>query len=106
MKIHKISTLVLLAVVMLASGIAYAELVQGEVTNVDLEGNALEVQKKDATTGATESLRISVSDTTAYSGEVTALAEMIEGDVVKIEADKDATSGNWVAKSVEVSAGE
>lgn len=105
MKIRTISILTLLAV-LIASGLAFAEMIEGEVTNVDLEGNAIDVQKGGAAAGATETMHISVSDTTTYSGEVTALAEMIEGDLVKVEAEKDAASGNWVAKSVEVSVGE
>lgn len=103
-------TLVVLALMLVVSGLAYAELVEGEVTSVDLEGKALEVNKKTdaaATADATaEKVRISVDDQTTYAGEVTALAEMIEGDQVKIEAEKDATSGNWVAKSVEVATAE
>ena len=107
MKIQKRTAMVLLALMIVMSGAAYAEMVQGEVTNVDLEGKAIELQKKaDPAAGlAAEQLKVTVSDTTAYSGEVTALEEIIEGDVVKMEADKDA-SGNWVAKSVDVSLGQ
>lgn len=94
--------LVLLAVAFLASGVAYAEVVEGTVASVDLAGKALKVTKTDAATGASEEVSISVNDTTTYSGEVTALAEVIEGDTVKVEAEKDAASGNWVAKSVDV----
>lgn len=88
--------------ILAASGAAWAETVQGEVTAVDLTGKTLKVKKADAA-GAGEEVSISVSDTTTYSGEVTALAEVIEGDEVKIEADKDAATGNWAAKSVDVS---
>lgn len=105
MKLGKVTWLVLAMFLSLSAGVAYAEAVQGEVTNVDLEGKAIDVEKTDAQ-GAKEILKISVDDTTTYSGEVTALEEMIEGDAVKIEADKDATTGNWVAKSVAVSVPE
>lgn len=104
MKAHKIAALALAAAVVLTCGAAYAELVEGKVVSVNLDGNSLDVEKKDAATGATEKVSISVSDATTYSGEVTALAEVIEGDAVKVEADKDATSGKWTAKSVDVAA--
>jgi len=102
----KVSLFLALALVLTMSGVAFAETVQGTVSSVDLAGKVLKVSKKDAATGAAEDVSISVNDTTTYTGEVTALAEVIEGDTVKIEADKDATSGNWVAKSVEVAATE
>lgn len=101
--------LAMLALMLVASGLAYAELVQGEVASVDLEGKAIEINKTaaDAAAGAAaEKVRVSVNDKTTYAGDVTALAEVIEGDKVKIEAEKDATSGNWVAKSVEVATAE
>lgn len=94
----------LVALMLVASGVAFAEMVEGEVTAVDLAGNSLTIAKTDAATGATENVAISVSDATTYSGEVTALAEVIEGDKVKVEADKDATSGKLTAKSVDVAA--
>ncbi len=84
---------------LLASGVAYAEMVEGSVASVDLEGKKISVTKAD---GA--SVDIWTNDATTYAGEVTALAEMIEGDEVKIEAEKDAASGNMMAKSVEVPA--
>jgi len=94
---------VVMALVLVASGVAYADMVEGEVVSVDLTGNMLEVAKTDAATGTTENLTISVDDATAYSGEVTALAEVVEGDQVKLEVEKDAATGNWMAKSVDVS---
>lgn len=94
------------AVALLVSGVAFADTVQGTVASVDLAGKVIKVSKTDAATGATEEVSISVNDTTTYSGEVTALAEVIEGDKVKVEATKDATSGNWVAKSVDVASEE
>lgn len=100
----KISMFLVAALVLMASGVAFAEMVDGTVASVDLAGKILKVSKTDAATGASEEVSISVSDTTTYSGEVTALAEVIEGDTVKIEADKDAATGNWVAKSVDVAA--
>lgn len=106
MKAYQVTAWALLAFVALTSGVAYAEPLQGEVVSIDLEGNAIEVAKTDAATGATENVRISVTDTTTYAGDVTALEEMIEGDIVKLEVEKDATSGNWAAKSVEVSTAE
>ncbi len=102
----KVSLFLALALVLTMSGVAFAETVQGTVSSVDLAGKVLKVSKKDAATGAAADVSISVNDSTTYAGEVTALAEVIEGDTVKIEADKDATSGNWVAKSVEVAATE
>ncbi len=105
MKSRKIAVLALLAIALLVSGVAYAETIEGKVASVDLQGKSLEVTKSDAS-GATQNVKVSVSDATTYAGEVTALAEVIEGDKVKVEADKDAASGNWVAKSVNVSAAE
>lgn len=102
----KVSLFLALALVLTASGVAFAETVEGTVSSVDLAGKLLKVSKTDAATGASEEVSITVNDSTTYSGEVTALAEVIEGDTVKIEADKDATSGNWVAKSVDVAATE
>ena len=105
MKSRVMAVTILSAMLALVSGIAYAETLQGEVTNVDLEGKAIEIQKADAA-GAKEAVKVSVNDATTYSGEVTALEEMIEGDAVKLEAEKDAATGNWLAKSVDVSAAE
>jgi glycine cleavage system H lipoate-binding protein len=104
MKSHK-AILMFAMVLALTAGAAYAETVQGEVINVDLEGKSIEVEKSDAA-GVKETVKITVNDTTTYSGEVTALEEMIEGDVVKLEADKDPATGAWVAKSVDVSVAE
>lgn len=101
MKNAKLCLLMALAVVLLASGVAFAEALEGKVSGVDLAGKMLKVDKTDAA-GKTETLSVSVDDKTTYAGEVTALAEVIEGDQVKLDAEKDATSGNWVAKSVEV----
>ena len=97
--------LVALALVLLVSGVAFAEALQGEVASVDLTGKVIKVTKTDAATGAKEEMSVSVSDATTYSGEVTALAEVVEGDKVKLEVEKDA-SGNWAAKSVDVAATE
>ena len=94
------------ALTLMASGVAFAEALQGEVVSVDLTGKALKISKADAATGAKEEVSVSVNDTTTYSGEVTALAEVVEGDKVKLDVEKDATSGNWVAKSVDVAAAE
>lgn len=105
MKVGKISFFVTLAFVLLASGVAFAETLEGTVASLDLDGKAIEVTKKAEPGAAEEKVRVSVTDTTAYSGEATALEEMIEGDLVKLEVEKDA-QGNWVAKSVEVSFGE
>ena len=106
MKGKRIACLVLSAVLLLAAGAAYAELVQGEVVSVDLEGKTLEVKPTGAAAGAAvENQHISVTDATTYSGEVTAFAEIIEGDTAKIEATKDA-SGKWVAGSVDISVAE
>lgn len=102
----KLSLVLAVALMLTASGVAFAETVEGTVTSVDLAGKVLKVEKTDAATGTAEELSISVDDSTAYSGEVTALAEVIEGDAVKIEAEKDAAGGNWVAKSVDVVATE
>lgn len=100
----KVCFVLVLALVALASGVAFAETVEGTVASVDLAGNMLKITKTDAATGATEEVSVSVTDTTTYAGEVTALAEVIEGDDVKVEAEKDAATGNWVASSVEVAA--
>lgn len=101
----KIMALALGAVLLLVSGVASADAIQGEVVNVDLEGNALEVKQAAQEGAAGENVRVAVSETTAYSGEVTAFAEIIEGDTAKIDATKDA-SGNWVANSVDISVEE
>ncbi|MBI4115857.1 MAG: hypothetical protein HY447_04700 [Candidatus Omnitrophica bacterium] len=101
MKSTKMALFVVMALALLASGVAYAEAVQGTVASVDLAGNTLTVTKTDVA-GATEEVSITVNDTTTYSGEVTSLAEVIEGDDVTLEAEKDAVTGNWVAKSVDV----
>lgn len=101
MKNRGMCFLVALALVFLASGVAFAEALEGEVTSIDLAAKMIKVTKTDAATAAKEELSISVSDTTTYSGEVTALAEMVEGDKVKLEVEKDA-GGKWVAKSVNV----
>lgn len=104
MKWNRILGLALMAAVLVAAGAAYAETIQGEVVNVDLEGSALEVKPAGGAEKA-ENLRIAVSETTAYSGEVTAFAEIIEGDIAKIEATKDA-SGKLTASSVDISVEE
>ncbi len=91
-----------LALTMALCGVAYAETIEGTVAGVDLAGSALKISKTDAATGITEELSISVNDTTAYAGDVTALDELVEGDEVKLEAEKDEATGSWVAKSVEV----
>lgn len=105
MKLSKIALLASLAIVLVASGIAFAEMVEGTVASLDLDGKAIEVTKKAEAGAAGENVRVTVSDATTYSGEVTALEEIIEGDLIKIEAEKDA-QGNVVAKSVDVSFGE
>ena len=97
---------VIVALALFASGVAFAEALQGEVSSVDLTGKALKITSTDAATGAKSVVNVTVSDTTTYSGEVTALAEVVEGDKVKLEVEKDATSGNMVAKSVNVAAAE
>lgn len=102
----KISMFLVLALALLGAGVAFAETVEGTVSSVDLTGKMLKVEKTDATTGAKETVDISVDDKTAYEGEATSLEEVIEGDKIKVEADKDATSGKWVAKSVNISLGE
>jgi hypothetical protein len=98
----KLSLFLVLAVALAFAGLAYAETIEGTVASIDLAGKMIKVSKTDAATGATEELSISVSDTTAYAGEVTALDELLEGDEVKLDAEKDAATGSWVAKSVEV----
>lgn len=98
----KRALLIAVAVAFCFSGVAYAEMVEGTVQTIDLAGKTFKVTKTDAATGATEELTVSVSDATTYAGEVTAFDELLEGDEVKIEAEKDAATGNWTAKSVEV----
>ena len=101
----KVLALALLTLMVVASGVAYAETVKGEVTSVDLAGKVITITKAAEAGAAAETAKVSVSDTTTYSGEVTALAELVEGDKVTVEADKDA-AGNWTAKSVDVAAAE
>lgn len=97
---------VVMALALLASGVAFAEALEGEVVSVDLTGKVLKVATTDAATGAKEEVSVTVDDATTYSGEITALAEVVEGDKVKLDVEKDATSGNTVAKSVGVAAAE
>lgn len=107
MKIKKLITLAILAVMVLPAGIALAETIEGTVASVDLDGNKLEVTKKAADPAAAEEqVSVSVADTTTFSGDAASLAEVVEGDNAVIEADKDATTGNLVAKSVAVSMAE
>lgn len=90
-------TLFIAVALLCVSGAAYAEMIEGSVTAVDLEGKKVSVTKADGS-----SVDVWVADATTYAGEVTALAEVIEGDDVKVEAEKDAASGNLTAKSLEV----
>jgi hypothetical protein len=98
----KLAFIIAVAVAFGLSGVAYAEMVEGTVETIDLAGKTFKVTKTEAATGATEELTVAVSDATTYAGEVTAFDELLEGDEVKIEAEKDAATGNWTAKSVEV----
>ena len=102
MKINKRIALAVLALMVLPCGIVLAETVEGTVASVDLDGKKLEVTTKNAQTGAEEKVAVSVSDTTTFSGDAASLAEVVEGDIAKLEVEKDAASGNSVAKSVEI----
>ena len=102
MKINKLIALAVLALMVLPCGIVLAETVEGTVASVDLDGKKLEVTTKNAQTGAEEKVAVSVSDTTTFSGDAASLAEVVEGDIAKLEVEKDAASGNSVAKSVEI----
>lgn len=103
---NKVIAMAVLAIMLVPCGIALAETVEGTVASVDLDGKKVDVTKKNAETGADETVSISVGDTTTYTGDAASLAEIIEGDKVKVEADKDAATGNWVAKSMEVTFAE
>ncbi|MBI2167699.1 MAG: hypothetical protein HYU34_05620 [Candidatus Omnitrophica bacterium] len=102
MKVNKLIALAVLALMVLPCGIVLAETVEGNVASVDLDGNKLEVTTKNAQTGAEEKVAVSVSDTTVFSGDAASLAEVVEGDIAKLEVEKDTASGSSVAKSVEI----
>ena len=97
MKTKSISFLMGIALAFLALGVAYAETLEGTVAKIDLGQNTFEIEKADGT-----KMNVWVTEKTAYSGEITALEEMIEGDPVKLEGSQDRSSGNWVARSVDV----
>ena len=103
MKVGKIVLFLALAVAVFATGVAYAESVQGQVVSVDLVAKTIKISKAAAAAGAApEEVTVWVNDTTTYAGDATALAEVIEGDNVNLDVMKDEASGNWIAKSVNV----
>lgn len=103
MKTGKTVLFLALAVAVLATGVAYAENVQGHVISVDLAAKTIKISKAPEQPDAPpEVVTVWVNDTTTYSGEATVLAEVIEGDNVSLDVVKDEASGNWIAKSVNV----
>lgn len=86
-----------IALAFLTLGVAYAETLEGTVTEIDLGQNTFEIGKADGT-----KVNVWVTERTTYSGEITALEEMIEGDPVKLDGSQDRATGNWVARAVDV----
>ena len=100
----KIQMIVVLLLVTLVAGqgLVWAEAVAGKINSVNAEAKSISVAKT-AADGAMENVEIWVKDDTQYSGAAS-LAELQAGDEVTIEAEADATTGNWMANSVEVKA--
>lgn len=94
-------TVMIMAVLFLAQGLAFAEAVSGKVAKVDLEAKQVVVSLTDAQTGATEEKSVTVGDDTEYVG-VAALSDVQVGDEVNVAAEADETTGELVAVFLEV----
>jgi hypothetical protein len=91
------------ALLLVLSGVAFADMVSGTVASIDVDGKSFELEQLNPDTGIAEKVRIWVSDTTTYPEDIAGLEDLIEGDAVELEVDKDAATGNWIVKSVQFS---
>lgn len=106
MKINKLIAIAILAIMLVPCGIVFADTVEGTASNVDLDANKIEVATKNATTGAEEKVTVSITDKTTFTGDAASLAEVIEGDAVKLEVTKDEAAGTLSATSAAVTFAE
>ena len=105
MKKMTVIAMVVLAAFVMVQGLAIAEMVSGKISAVNSETKSIKVNRINATTGTAENVDIWVSEATQYAGAAS-LAELQAGDEVSIDASQDATTGNWMAASVETKKAE
>ena len=100
-KIFLLSVLVLASNILAFQTNALAETIWGRVFNVDTNNQRLSIMKKDITDGRIEYFNILIQPETQYNG-IVSLDSLKIGDVVKVETVRDAASGKWEAKLLEV----
>ena len=109
----KISRMILslFAVSMLVfSGPALAEMIQGQVTSVNPDDNTFALERVTPE-GEYENIDVSVRDEANFRGEISSLAELEVGDEIRADADKPTLGlgkwqANWVESTGEGMAGE
>jgi hypothetical protein len=89
-------SVLVMSFVMGLAGPAFAEMLQGTVSEILVDENELVLQRTD--TGTTEEVKIKVDEKTQFSAGQT-LADLQPGDSVTLEADKG-MMGDWTAKQV------
>ena len=102
MKIKMLAVSFILAATMFLPAFGYAEVIQGEIANLNLEQNALSVNTMDASTGQTQQVDISGVMNANLKG-LKSLTELKTGDTVIVSAAQNSESGVWEASAIEVS---
>ncbi|HTL48021.1 MAG TPA: DUF5666 domain-containing protein [Verrucomicrobiae bacterium] len=99
MKMKMLFMLALAALI--CQGPAFAETIEGTLTNVDKGQNTISVSRVDPKTNAQEVVNLFVTAQTEYKGQASSLADLESGNDVRIEADKTKEGQDWQAKKVE-----
>jgi len=84
---------------------AYAMLIQGTVTQLNLDASAITLSRTDPQTQVTEELDITVLPEAEFKG-ISSLAELEVGDEIRVEASENEATGQLEASTVEPSESE
>jgi len=96
---------ILVVSLLLFSGPAFAEMLQGHVTAVNPENQTFMIQRI-TDTGQYENIEVSVPEEASFLGGIASLDEVAVGDEIKVEANQSAMGlGGWKASSIESTTG-
>jgi len=104
MKLFRKCFAVMLAVMLLCSGVAVAAVTaEGKVESTDPQEKMIKLSRSNPQSGAAENAVMYASDSTTYAGKAKDFASVGAGDTARIEVERDAETKKWMAKSVETS---
>ena len=84
-----------------APPLVFADMIQGEITEVKAETGSFNIARSDPESNAAEpeSIKVSVAEGTVFEG-LMGIQELRAGDEIWVDVVKDEDTVNWVAKKI------